>query len=1200
MKNKVHSLANVIIFALILATSQQVFGFSGGISGYSGNPATNTGNSCALCHSGGTVPSINLSGPVVVQPGTVNNYTLTISGGQQNSGGLNISASSGTLISAVANTKLQAGEITHTARAAAIGGTVSWNFSWQAPTTLGSYTIYSAGLSTNADSNSTGDRVANSATTITVSNAAPQPPTAVIRAPLTAQVGATVSFDGSASYDPDGIINQYAWNFGDGKTASGAHAINSYSTAGVYTVTLTVTDSDNLTHTTFRDITVGGVMRPVANPGGPYTGTEGQPVSIDASLSTHITAIVRYIWDFGDGSPVATAVIPTISHTYAQPGSYTITLAVQDANNITGVASTVVVINAIVPPPTDGPTLYANNCAACHNPLATSTKLNRTATQIQAAITANAGNVMGTLSTLTPTQVQAIATALVSTTPPPTDGPTLYANNCASCHNPLATSTKLNRTATQIQSAINANAGGVMGTLSGLTSTQVQAIAAALVSTTPPPPTDGPTLYASNCAACHNPLATSTKLNRTATQIQAAITANAGGVMGTLSNLTPTQVQAIATALVSTTPPPPPPTDGPTLYANNCASCHGPLATSTKLNRTSTQIQVAITANAGGVMGALSSLTPTQVQAIADALVTTTPPPPPPTDGPALYASNCAACHNPLATSTKLNRTATQIQVAITANAGGVMGTLSSLTPAQVEAIATALVSVTPPPPPTDGVTLYTNNCAACHNPLATSTKLNRTATQIQAAINANAGNVMGTLSGLTSAQVQAIADALVTTAPPPTTGEGLYNSYCLVCHGPGGRGGQYESVRGESASSIASAIREERLMNSISLTSSQLQAIATYLSGATPPPPPTSGQTLYNTYCLACHGPGGRGGLYENVTGESASSIASAIREERLMNSISLTSSQIQNIADYLSGKGGGSTPPPPAPTDGPALYANSCAGCHGPLATSSKLNRTASQIQAAINANTGGMGGLSGLTPTNIQAIAVALAGGGGTPPPPTPATGATLYSNNCSGCHGPLATSSKLNRTATQIQTAINANTGGMGGLSSLTPTNVQAIADALAGGGTTPTPTTGEQRYISLCQSCHGFNGTGGSAKAIVGVSASQITNAVNAIGAMTSITLAGTDAVDIANFLISGGGAQPPPTTGVEIYAIKCAACHGSGGRGGSEEAVIGASLSKIQSAMLSVSVMQPIPLTNGEAQALATYLSSSSENGGND
>ncbi|MBT1070249.1 putative Ig domain-containing protein [Pelotalea chapellei] len=62
-------------------------------------------------------------------------------------------------------------------------------------------------------------------------------------------------------------------------------------------------------------------------------------------------------------------------------------------------------------------------------------------------------------------------------------------------------------------------------------------------------------------------------------------------------------------------------------------------------------------------------------------------------------------------------------------------------------------------------------------------------------------------------------------------------------------------------------------------------------------------------------------------------------------------------------------------ASLNGAALYATNCAGCHGPLATSSKRGSTAAQIQAAINGNVGGMGFLSVLTSAEVQAIATAL---------------------------------------------------------------------------------------------------------------------------------------------------------------------------------------------------------------------------------
>lgn len=61
-------------------------------------------------------------------------------------------------------------------------------------------------------------------------------------------------------------------------------------------------------------------------------------------------------------------------------------------------------------------------------------------------------------------------------------------------------------------------------------------------------------------------------------------------------------------------------------------------------------------------------------------------------------------------------------------------------------------------------------------------------------------------------------------------------------------------------------------------------------------------------------------------------------------------------------------------AAIDGAALYASSCSGCHGPLATSSKRGASATAISDAIAGNRGGMGSIS-LTTAQIAAVAAAL---------------------------------------------------------------------------------------------------------------------------------------------------------------------------------------------------------------------------------
>ncbi len=60
--------------------------------------------------------------------------------------------------------------------------------------------------------------------------------------------GLLCSFDGTTSSDADGTVVGYAWDFGDGSTATGSTTNHAYATAGTFTVTLTVTDNDGGTN----------------------------------------------------------------------------------------------------------------------------------------------------------------------------------------------------------------------------------------------------------------------------------------------------------------------------------------------------------------------------------------------------------------------------------------------------------------------------------------------------------------------------------------------------------------------------------------------------------------------------------------------------------------------------------------------------------------------------------------------------------------------------------------------------------------------------------------------------------------------------------------------------------------------------------------------------------------------------------------
>jgi PKD repeat protein len=78
-----------------------------------------------------------------------------------------------------------------------------------------------------------------------------RPPVANFREnAATLYTGEIVEFNASASYDPDGIITAYLWNFGDSENATGAIVGHSFHHDGIYAITLTVIDEDGLSAST--------------------------------------------------------------------------------------------------------------------------------------------------------------------------------------------------------------------------------------------------------------------------------------------------------------------------------------------------------------------------------------------------------------------------------------------------------------------------------------------------------------------------------------------------------------------------------------------------------------------------------------------------------------------------------------------------------------------------------------------------------------------------------------------------------------------------------------------------------------------------------------------------------------------------------------------------------------------------------------
>jgi PKD repeat protein len=171
-------------------------------------------------------------------------------------------------------------------------------------------------------------------------------------------VGSVVSFNGSGSTDDVGIAS-YSWDFNaaDGITseATNVTATHVYTSAGNYTVTLTVTDKKAQTSTDTLTVFVSSPVlpdtAPVADAGADKNVTVGSVVSFNGSGSTDDVGITSYSWDFNAADGITSeATNVTATHVYAFAGNYTVTLTVKDNKGQTSNDSLTVFVSVPVSP----------------------------------------------------------------------------------------------------------------------------------------------------------------------------------------------------------------------------------------------------------------------------------------------------------------------------------------------------------------------------------------------------------------------------------------------------------------------------------------------------------------------------------------------------------------------------------------------------------------------------------------------------------------------------------------------------------------------------------------------------------------------------------------------------------------------------------------------------------------------------------
>lgn len=167
--------------------------------------------------------------------------------------------------------------------------------------------------------------------------------------------GNSVIFTASGSYDLQGEIVSYDWDYGDEQTGTGKTSEHTYTQGGYYVCVLTVTDNSGATTRATLGINVlpgqsdpgagsstCGDIKPLAIITSKYfsctsNGRVGDNITYDGVASRPaVGSIVSYHWDFGDET---TGSGPTVSHVYSKSWKYVVTLTIVDEGGGTSTAT---------------------------------------------------------------------------------------------------------------------------------------------------------------------------------------------------------------------------------------------------------------------------------------------------------------------------------------------------------------------------------------------------------------------------------------------------------------------------------------------------------------------------------------------------------------------------------------------------------------------------------------------------------------------------------------------------------------------------------------------------------------------------------------------------------------------------------------------------------------------------------------------
>ncbi|WP_168215941.1 PKD domain-containing protein [Halorussus ruber] len=169
--------------------------------------------------------------------------------------------------------------------------------------------------------------------------------------PTEVAVGEVVECSAGESYDSDGTIREFDWNLEDGTNLVGDDMVHTFSESGLYSVELTVTDDEGATDETTETIRVEEENEPPTADisCSPTDVTVGETVECWADGSADSDGTIEaFDWSFGDGT---TDFGENVTHTFEEPGTYSVELEVTDDSGVSDTASETVYVAETTKPP---------------------------------------------------------------------------------------------------------------------------------------------------------------------------------------------------------------------------------------------------------------------------------------------------------------------------------------------------------------------------------------------------------------------------------------------------------------------------------------------------------------------------------------------------------------------------------------------------------------------------------------------------------------------------------------------------------------------------------------------------------------------------------------------------------------------------------------------------------------------------------